>query len=338
MSLIMKKYILIIFISVSILPAKKTVVKMATLAPQGSEMHALLVEMGQRWQEASDGEVVMRLYPNGVVGDERDMIRKIRIGQIHAAAVTTEGLSVITPDVYGFLIPLLFSDFDDVDWVRDRISPELKKDFESNGFVILNWGDVGWAYWYTRDPLRTPSDLKNMKIFTWAGDYHTPVLWKNAGYNSVQLAYLDVLSGLQTGLIDAVATPAIITLSNQYFGPASHMLNMKWGLVTGGTVIDKKTWERIKPEYRPALLEIAIEIAARQQQANRELDTKAIATMQDYGLKVYTPTDDELQQWTELTRSFYPSIRGSLIPTGIFDRVIKLKAQKDSLEAAAGAE
>ncbi|NQT96725.1 MAG: TRAP transporter substrate-binding protein DctP [Candidatus Marinimicrobia bacterium] len=324
--------LLILILSV-LLPAKKTIIKLATLAPQGSDMHSLMVEMGQRWTAATAGEIILRIYPNGVVGDERDMIRKIRIGQIHAAAVSTEGLSVISTDVYGFLIPLLFEDFDDVDWVRDRITPELEKDFYENGFVILNWGDVGWAYWFTREPLRTPNDLKGMRIFTWAGDYETPELWRNAGYKSAQLAYLDVLSGLQTGLIDAIATPPIITLANQYFGPANHMLDMKWGLVTGGTVIYRSVWEKIKPEYREAMMTIAEEIGLKQQKVNREIDGKAIETMREYGLEIYHPSVSEKQAWIELTRSFYPDIRGSLIPTEIFDRVINLKALKDSLEA-----
>jgi len=324
------KYLIIILILITALAsAKKITIKLATLAPQGSEMHALMVEMGQQWEAATEGNVTLRIYPNGVVGDERDMIRKIRIGQIHAAAVTTEGLSVISPDVYGFLVPMLFDDFDDVDWVRNGIAEELENDFNENGFIILNWGDVGWAYWFTKKPLKNPQDLESMKIFTWAGDYHSDELWKNAGYHSVQIAYLDVLSGLQTGLIDAIATPSIIALSNQYIGSTKYMLDLKWGLVTGGTVIDKKIWNRIQPEHQNQMLAIAREIGVRQQSENRKVDQQAIAAMEQYGLIVYTPSDEEVKTWKVLVKSFYPLIRGSLIPEKIFDRVIQLKAEKD---------
>lgn len=328
-----KKILIFILVTVTSLSARKTVIKLATLAPQGSDMYSLMVEMGQLWNEATDGEIVLRIYPNGVVGDERDMIRKIRIGQIHAAAVSTEGLSVISPDIYGFLVPLLFDDFDDVDWIRDRISADLANGFLENGFVVINWGDVGWAYWFTKAPLHTQNDLQNMRIFTWAGDYHTPELWKNAGFTSIQLSYLDALSGLQTGLIDAISVPPIIALSNQFFGPANHMLDMKWGLVTGGTVIYRPVWDKIKPEYREAMLDIAKDIGLKQQQINRNIDAKAIETMQEYGLKVYHPSTEEIQAWRELTQTFYPDIRGSLIPAGIFDRVVQLKALKDSLDS-----
>lgn len=315
--------------------AKPVIIKMATLAPQGSDMHGLMVEMGQRWKEATDGQVALRLYPSGVVGDERDMIRKIRIGQIHGAAVTTEGLSEISRNVFGFLVPMIFQDYDDVDYIREHIAPGLAAEFEDNGFVIINWGDVGWAYWFARDPLILPQDLKKMRIFTWAGDYQSTKLWQTAGYESVQLAYIDVLSGLQTGLIDALATPAIMALSNQFFGPAPHMLEMKWGLVTGGTVIDKKTWEKISPEHREQMLVIAKEIGLKQQEINRHMDEKAIEVMEEYGLKVHHPTAEEYQSWLELTRSFYPEIRGSLIPAEIFDRVVQLMEERRAQETEA---
>ncbi len=327
-----RNLVCVLLIWVALIPAKTTVIKLATLAPQGSDMYNLMVEMGQAWTEATDGAIKLRIYPNGVVGDERDMIRKIRVGQIHAAAVTTEGLSVVSTDVYGFLVPLLFDDFEDVDWVRNRIAPQLEQDFADNGFVILNWGDVGWAYWFSREPLLVPSDLEDMSIFTWAGDYHTAKLWKQAGFESVQLAYLDVLSGLQTGLIDALATPSIMALSNQFFGPADHMLDMKWGLVTGGTIIDKRIWDRINTKHQQKMLTIARKYGVKQQAINRNIDDLAIATMLEHGLTVHEPNPQQMEQWVTLTRSFYPLIRGSLIPAGIFDKVVALKAEKDSLD------
>ncbi|MCJ7800813.1 MAG: TRAP transporter substrate-binding protein DctP, partial [Candidatus Marinimicrobia bacterium] len=152
---------------------KKTIIKMATLAPEGTKWHGMLVEMGQKWSEATDSNVELRIYPGGVVGDERDMIRKIRIGQIHAAAVTTEGLSELNPDIYSLVIPMLFDDWDDVDWIRERIEDDLISGIEKNGFKLLTWTDVGWVKWFTKEPMKFPEDLKGMKIFNWAGEYQT---------------------------------------------------------------------------------------------------------------------------------------------------------------------
>lgn len=113
------------------LEAERLTVKMATLAPTGSPWHELLIEMGQEWQRVTDGDVILRIYPDGVAGDERDIIRKIRIGQLHAAAITSEGLSEISWDMNVFYIPLLFESLEELDAIRDELNPylavELKK-------------------------------------------------------------------------------------------------------------------------------------------------------------------------------------------------------------------
>ena len=135
----MKRNILIIVLcfSVQLLWAKTIIVKMATLAPEGTDWHGLLVDLGQQWKEATDGEVRLRIYPGGVVGDERDMIRKMRIGQIHGAAITNEGMTEINPYFTAFFMPMLYQTYEEVDFVRSRLSHELLSVTEKNGFKIL---------------------------------------------------------------------------------------------------------------------------------------------------------------------------------------------------------
>ena len=113
--------IFIVLISIQPIFAKKIIIKMATLAPEGTEWHGLLVEMGQEWTKVTNGQVRLRIYPGGVVGDERDMIRKIRIGQIHGAAVTTEGMTEVNQYFTSFNYPLLFQTYEDVDFVRNQL-------------------------------------------------------------------------------------------------------------------------------------------------------------------------------------------------------------------------
>jgi len=318
------------------LMGKKTVVKMATLAPEGTKWHGMLVEMGQKWSEATDGNVVLRIYPSGVVGDERDMIRKIRIGQIHAAAVTTEGLSELNQDIYSLIVPLLFDDWDDVDWIRERLEDDLIKGIEESGFKLLTWTDVGWVKWFTKDPMKLPEDLKGMKIFNWAGEFRTLQLWKKGGFNAIQLASIDILSGLQTGLINAIGTNPMVALASQWFGIANHMLDMRWGLLTGGIVIDKRVWDRIDPKYHQPMMEAIAEINSEQKESGRYLDSESIDVMKDYGLSIQKLTDEELQYWKDYVEGWYPDIRGSYVPAEIFDKVVALKKEKDLLDAQNG--
>ena len=326
------KILLIMLLSTQLF-GKKTVIKMATLAPEGTKWHGMLVEMGQKWKEATNGEVELRIYPSGVVGDEQDMIRKIRIGQIHAAAVTTTGLYELNKDIYALIIPLLFDDWDDVDWVRERLEDDLIAGIEKNGFKLLAWTDVGWVKWFTKDPMKMPEDLKGMKIFNWAGEYESMQLWKKGGFNAVQLAAIDILSGLQTGMINAISTNPMVALASQWFGIADYMLDMRWGLLTGGIVIDNRIWNKIDPKYHAKMLEIVAEINKSQKETGRYLDSESIEVMQEYGLKVQKLTDKELQYWKGYVEKWYPDIRGSYVPTDIFDKVVALKKEKDLLDA-----
>ena len=133
----MKKIIFILLtIFICDLSAKKVIIKMASLAPEGTVYHGMLIEMGQKWKKATNGEVILRVYPGGIVGDERDMIRKIRLGQFHAAAVSTEGLHEINPDVYVFALPLVYDNYDDVEWMRSQMDGRIRKGMNNNLSLI----------------------------------------------------------------------------------------------------------------------------------------------------------------------------------------------------------
>jgi len=328
----MKKIIILILVFNSLLPARKIIIKMATLAPESSEWYGQLVDMGQEWKKATDGQVSLRIYPSGVVGDERDMIRKMRIGQIQAAAITAEGLSEINHDFTAFFMPMLYETWEDVDYIRERIFPDLENGLEENGFKLLYMADVGWVYWFTKEKITTPDELKKMKIFTWAGDYKTAELWKKGGFNPVPLASIDILSGLQTGLINALPGPPLYALGQQWFGITDHMLNMRWGLISAGIVIDNRTWMKIKPEHQQVMLKIAKRISEKIQKTNRSQEGAAVSVMQEYGLTVHDLSEEEHDYWLNLTKSWYPNLRGTVVSEKIFDKVVNIKAEKDSLD------
>ena len=331
--IIFRKFLLAAFIFClmsQLIWAKKIVVKMATLAPEGTEWHGPLVELGQQWKVVTNGDVRLRIYPGGVVGDERDMIRKMRIGQIHGAAISNEGMTEINPYFTTFYMPMMYQSYDEVDFVRDRLSNELLNKTEENGFKILTMVDVGWAYWFSTEPIYTPDDLKNNKIFIWAGDYKSAQLYEKHGYQPVPLAMTDVLSGLQTGLITSLGFNPLYALAQQLFGIADNMLDMKWGNLTAAIIIDLKTWNKIKPEYQESMLSVAKSIGDGFQQKNRYDSDKSVEVMKKYGLKVNTPTPEQVKIWDELINSMGPDIRGSLIEENAFDRLMEIKKEMDS--------
>ena len=320
----MKRIIIIFLFLSSIAFSRKIIVKMATLAPEGTDWHGMLIEMGQEWKKVTKGKVELRIYPGGVIGDERDMVRKMRIGQIHAAGISTEGLTEIDSDFSAFYVPLAFQNEDDIKRVLEDMLPSLEKKIEEKGFKLLYIADLGWAYWFSNSMVKTPIDLKNKKIFTWAGDFKWAEIYKKAGFNPVPLASTDILSGLQTGLIDAISTMPLYALAQQSFGIANHMLDLKWGALMAGIIINQKTWNRIPKKYHNDLISAAQAIRKKHLETNRTAEQQALEAMKQYGLTIHTPSDDEVFQWKSEVKRMEPHLRGNVISSEIYDRVMKL--------------
>jgi TRAP-type C4-dicarboxylate transport system substrate-binding protein len=226
---------------------------------------------------------------------------------------------------------MMYQSYEEVDFVRERLNVELYDETEKNGFKILTMVDVGWVYWFSSEPVYTPEDLKKSKIFTWAGDYKSAQLYEKHGYQPVPMAITDVLSGLQTGLINTLGFNPMYALAQQLFGIADNMLDMKWGNMTAAIVIDNRTWNRIKPEYQSMMLDIAQNMGNNFQKKNRHETNKAIDVMKEYGLTVNTPTPDQVKKWEDLIERMYPDLRGSLIDEVTFDRLMEIIKEMDSL-------
>jgi len=314
-------------------PGPEIVIKMGTTAPEGSSWHQIFKEMGEEWRQASGGGVVLRIYPGGVLGDEPDLVRKMRVGQIQAAALTAGGLSDIDKSVAALQIPMMFRSYDELDYVREKLRPTIEKRLEEKGFVVLNWGDAGWVMFFAKQPFTTPDDLKKMKLFAWAGDNDAIEIWKAAGFQPVPLPSTEILTGLQTGLINAFDTTPLLALSSQWFGLAPYMLDLKWAPLVGATVMSKRTWQKVPPEARPALLKSAGKAGERLKSDIRQANDKGIEAMKSRGLKVLPVTPEVEAAWQRAAESAYPRIRGTIVPAPMFDEVKRLR---DEYRAAAG--
>ncbi|MFQ6615434.1 MAG: TRAP transporter substrate-binding protein DctP [Fidelibacterota bacterium] len=300
------------------------VIKLATLAPQGSSWHELLMEMGQEWERQTAGELTLRIYPGGVAGDERDMIRKMQIGQIHAAVISVEGLGELSPSMKVFYVPLMVESFQQLAAIQSDLFPVVAGELEDNGIKLLSWLNIGWVYLFSRDRVATPDDLRKMKIFSWAGNYHSVELWRKAGFHPVPLAFTDVLPALQTRMIDAVSGLPLVVLGYQWFALAPHMLNLRWIPVTVGLVMNGNVWASIPEDRRQVILNGIHQGEKRAGDLISEA-RKAVDVMKQHGLQVHDLDPGERKLWEEMTREMYPLIRGRMVPAEIFDRVVKVK-------------
>ena len=303
---------------------QRIVINMGTLAPEGTAWHDALLQMRQDWNRISRGQVILRIFPSGVQGDENTMIRKMRIGQLQAVAVSGNGLSRIEPAISCLQIPLMLDSYEELDYVRDRLAPQLERMIEQKGFKILNWADAGWVRFFTKRPASTLDDIRGMKLLTSAGDPETEELYKDFGFQVVPLPYTEVLTALQTGLIEAVQGPPLYAMVEQWFGLATHMTEVKWAPLVGATVISNRAWEGIPANMRPQLLEAARSAGRRLLPEIRQLNEDAIPAMTKRGLNVVRPDSAALASWFAEAKDAYPKLRGRYVSADLFDEVERL--------------
>ncbi len=312
---------LTLFLALAVPARAAMIVKMATLAPEGSSWYRVLQEMGEDWQRISGGAVTLRIYPGGVAGDEDAMIRKMRVGQIQASAITGIGLAYLDKAFYALHIPMMYASDEEFDFVRDRFAPYLEKRMEERGFIVLNWGDAGWVHFFSKTPVTTPAEVKSLKLFLWAGDTNLVQLYKKTGFHPVPLSTADLLPGLETGMVNSFSSTPLAALAFQWFGLAPNMADLRYAPLTGATVISRSAWEKIPPELRPKLLDASRAAGLRLRSEIRRLNREAIAVMVKNGLKIHKVSPAVEAQWRKTVEDVYPEVRGKIIPAEAFDMV-----------------
>ncbi len=304
-------------------------VRLGTLAPTDTSYHRALLEMGEKWRKATNGAVQLIVYPDGRLGGEADMVRKMLGGGLAAGTLTAVGLSDIDKSVACLqYMPMMFRSWEELDYVRDKIGPALEKRLLDKGFVVLAWGDAGWVRFFTKTPVLHPDDLKKMKIFAWAGDTYHVDLMKALGYDPRPLETAEIYQSLQTGFIDAAALTPFFALGIQCDRVAPHMLQLNWAPIVGATIIKKEVWDRFPPGSLEAVRKAAAEAGEKIRIRSRLETEESVAAMQKRGLTVHTVTPQIEEEWRRLAESVYPKIRGRMVPADMFDEVQRLLRER----------
>lgn len=298
-------------------------IKLGTIAPKNSVYHEVLLRMRQTWREISAGAVDLTIYPGGVAGDEVTMLRKMRAGQMQGALISGSGMSFLDEGISALQVPLMFDSLEEFDFVRSKLAPTLEDRLHAKGFTVLGWGDAGWAYFFAVREFRTPSELRDMKLYTSKGDDEMLRLYSEFGLNAVPLDLTELQANLETGLVEVFAVPPLVAAGYQWFASAPHMLNMRFLPIVGAVLIANDTWEAI-PEEQRLLMEEAAEAAAREvQEAVRGQEASAIEEMAKYGLKVVEADADALAEWKREVDQAYPGLRDRYAPGELMDAAVR---------------
>lgn len=278
-------------------------IKIATLAPEGSTWWKLFKEFDAKLRAASSGRIRIKLYAGGVAGDESVVVRKMRLGQLQGAAITSVGMAEIAPDVLALQAPGLFRNWEELDQVRNLLAARFSQLVEDKGFTVALWGDVGFNRFFSATPVATPADLKKTKPWGWTLDGSYRAYYEQAGVNAVLTGVPEVLPGLQTGLLNAFSAPPLVAVSMQWFSHAKYMMDLPLNVTIGAVVMKKSVMDGMSPEdqaiFSQACRDIGVKLAA----AVRHDHDTAVNAIKSSGIQLTAVNDAAKQAWMGLAEA-----------------------------------
>ena len=276
----------------------KTVIRYATLAPSGSTFGKILKAWSRSLEKETDGRVELRYYSGGSQGDERDFIRKMRAGQMDAAGVTSTGLGIIVRPVLVLSSPGLIETYDELERVREKMTPRFDEMFREAGFELLAWADAGKGRIMSTMPILRPSDLKKARPWVWKDDPIFAEFLKVVGANGVRLGVPEVYAALQTKMVDVVPNSAIGAVALQWYTKLKYMSKDSFGIVMGASVIKKEKLDQLSAEDQAVLKSTAARAGAALDRVVRRDDAKAYQVLIDRGIEVLD-TGPYRAEWEE---------------------------------------
>jgi TRAP-type transport system periplasmic protein len=271
--------------------------KIATLSPEGSVWMQKMREGADELARKTDNRVRIKYYPGGVMGDDKTVLRKIRIGQLHGGAVVSGSLSKFYPDNQIYNLPLKFRSFEEVDYVRKHLDQRIAQGLEKGGFVTFGIAEGGFAYVMSTVPIRTVKEMRRQKV--WIPNNDTMILEavKAFGITPFPLSIADVRAGLQTGLINTVTTPPIGAVALQWHTQINYLMYEPFLYIYGVLAVDRRAFAKISTHDQRVFRKIMGRIFREIDQLNRKDNVNALKTLRNQGIKFIKPLAEALDIW-----------------------------------------
>lgn len=302
------------------------VLKFATLAPAGSTWMNVITEWANKVDKESHGRLKFKFYPGGVSGDEPDMIRKIRFGQIHGAAMTGHGIGSLYSPARVLEIPFLFRNYEEVDYVRAQMMPEIRAGFRKNDYELLGWMEVGFIRFFSRTPINSMDDLKKRRIWLWQGDPLGAAFFTASNIAPVPLPITEVFTSLSTGLIDTVIAPPLGAIALQWFTKTPYMTEVPMADGIGGLVVSSKFYNGLPKDLQELLLRTGNETSEKLLAETRKDNEKSLSVLKQNGVTFTLGWKDikEADVISIRDRAAADLAKSDYIPAEVYDRARKL--------------
>jgi TRAP-type C4-dicarboxylate transport system substrate-binding protein len=276
--------------------AQEVVVKFGTLAPAGSVWVDVVQEISNQISQKTKERIKWISYTGGVMGDEEEMIRKIRIGQLQGGGFTINGIKKIAPELEVLDLPFMFRDEKEVDYIYDKFFDEFEKYFEQRGFKLLLFTEQGFIYWYSKNPdVKGFRDIGKTRVWAWKGERVMTSIAGILGTSPIYLQVPDVLSGLETGMIDSFQTSPMACLSLQWCKLVKVVINYPYRFEPGVIVISKSAWDKIPKDIQDVVISTFRTSQKESSRRIRQGQAESLEKLRKMGVKFVTPPQEDVE-------------------------------------------
>lgn len=294
--------------------------RIASLAPAGSSWMKVLNAWNTTLQEKTNGKLKMRFYPGGSQGDERDFVRKMRVGQLDGGVITMTGMSMLVPAMNVLVLPGFLDTYEELDRVRERMADKFEGMFEQEGFKLVGWGDAGKTRLFSVQPIKSPSDIKSMRPWVWKDDPIFIEFYQVIGASAVRLGVPEVYPALQTRMVDVISSSALTAVALQWYTRVNYMTAHNSAIIAGGTMMRKDKFDELPPELQEVFQSTADRAHELLNKTIRKDDQKAYEVVVKKGI-VPVEAGDAKSEWDATDKKVRDNLTGRMFSKSLVEAV-----------------
>jgi TRAP-type C4-dicarboxylate transport system substrate-binding protein len=321
------KQFILIFLCLTLfsLPGYGLTLKIATLSPEGSMWMEKMRQGARQVAIETQDRVKFKFYPGGVMGNDKAVLRKIRIGQLQGGAVISGSLSSYFPANQIYAQPMKFMTLGEVDYIRQHMDQFIIDGLDKAGFVTFGLSGGGFAYIMSKEPIKTIQDLQKRKVWVPDNDKLSQEAIKTFGITPIPLPLADVRTSLQSGLIDTVAISPVGAIVLQWHTQIRYVTNIPLIYLYAALALDKKKFLKISPKDQKVVTRIMTQAFHEIDLQNREDESKAIAAMKTRGIEFITPDKPHMDEWLETAgNASKEMVESGILPRDVVEKMDRL--------------
>jgi TRAP-type transport system periplasmic protein len=324
----MQVFLLILMVIISFgIELSAEVIKIGSIAPSRSIWDKALNDLASEWAKISGGSVQLKIYPGGIVGGEPDMLTKMRLGTLNGAVFTIVGITAICEDAFVLNTPFLMNSEEEFNYIFEHMKPDFEKQIEARGFKVVMWMLVGWDYFFTKEKMIYPEDLKKFKLSFMPSGTDISHAWNKMGYQIVPNDLKDLLMALQSNMVNAFYLPPLVSGSGQFFALAPHMLRLRLAPIIGSLILTEQAWNKIPVQFHEPMIKSIAKLSQGLYQQSAALEKDALKAMQENGLIIHESPPDAFDKWRAVAAKGMDELVGKAFSKEIYERILYLLAE-----------